>query len=242
MTQLPVLPMLPIERKPLQAAVKRASDLLLAFSALIVLSPVMLIAAAGILICDPGPVFYKARRMGKDMKEVTMYKFRTMRVGSDKQGAITGVNDSRVFSWGEILRKTKIDELPQLVNIIKGEMSVVGPRPEDVDIVNDYYTEKEKLTLKVLPGLACPGSIFNYTHGDKYLSGDDAGTAYTDRFLHIKLALDIYYLRHWSLAYDVSIIIRTVKAITDTMRGGKGADYPVEYKKIREMRRWRRKS
>lgn len=229
-----------IEKKPVQAAVKRASDMVLSALALLVLSPVMLIAALGILICDPGPVIYKAKRMGKDLKPVTMYKFRTMRVGSDKQGAITGTNDSRVFAWGEILRKIKVDELPQLINILKGEMSIVGPRPEDVDIVNEYYTEKEKLTLKVLPGLACPGSIFNYTHGDKYLSGDDAQKAYTDKFLHIKLSLDLYYLKHWSLIYDISIIIRTVEAIFKTMSGNEWIDYPVEYKKIREIKRWRK--
>ena len=232
--------MLMIEKKPVQAAIKRGADVVLSALALILLSPVMLIAALGILICDPGPVIYKAKRIGKDLKAVTMYKFRTMKVGSDKQGAITGVNDSRVFAWGELLRKTKIDELPQLINILKGEMSIVGPRPEDIDIVNEYYTEKEKLTLKVLPGLACPGSIFNYTHGDRYLSGDDAQSAYTDKFLHIKLALDLYYLKHWSLIYDLSIMIRTAKAIVLTMKGNEYIDYPMEYKKIREMRRWRK--
>ncbi len=232
--------MLMIEKKPVQAAVKRAFDVVLSLAALLVLSPVMIIAALGILISDPGPVIYKAKRMGRDMVPVTMYKFRTMRAGSDKQGAITAANDKRVFAWGEILRKTKIDELPQLINILKGEMSIVGPRPEDVDIVNEFYTEKEKLTLKVLPGLACPGSIFNYTHGDKYLSGDDAQSAYTDRFLHIKLALDLYYLRHWSLIYDISLIIRTVQAIILTMRGNEKTDYPIEYKKIREMKRCRK--
>ncbi len=232
--------MLMIKKKPVQAAIKRGADVVLSALALILLSPVMLIAALGILICDPGPVIYKAKRMGKDLKAVTMYKFRTMKVGSDKQGAITGVNDSRVFAWGELLRKTKIDELPQFINILKGEMSIVGPRPEDIDIVNEYYTEMEKLTLKVLPGLACPGSIFNYTHGDRYLFGDDAQSAYTDKFLHIKLALDLYYLKHWSLIYDLSIMIRTAKAIVLTMKGNEYIDYPMEYKKIREMRRWRK--
>ncbi|MBR6255895.1 MAG: sugar transferase [Lachnospiraceae bacterium] len=232
--------MLMIEKKPVQAAIKRGADVALSAMALLVLSPVMIIAALGILICDPGPVIYKARRMGKDLVPVTMYKFRTMRAGSDKQGAITAANDNRVFAWGEILRKTKVDELPQLINILKGEMSIVGPRPEDIDIVNEYYTDKEKLTLKVLPGLACPGSIFNYTHGDKYLSGDDAQSAYTDKFLHIKLALDLYYLKHWSLVYDISIIIRTLQAIVQTMGGDKWIDYPMEYKKIREMVRWRK--
>ena len=232
--------MLMIEKKPVQAAIKRASDVVLSAMALLILSPVMIIAALGILICDPGPVIYKAKRMGKDLVPVTMYKFRTRRVGSDKHGAITAANDNRVFAWGEILRKTKIDELPQLINILKGEMSIVGPRPEDVDIVNEFYTDKEKLTLKVLPGLACPGSIFNYTHGDKYLSGDDAQSAYTDKFLHIKLALDLYYLKHWSLIYDISIIIRTVQAIVQTMGGREWIDHPMEYKKIREMVRWRK--
>lgn len=212
--------------------IKGIADRILAGVALVILSPIMLIAAIGVKISSPGPIFYKAKRMGRDLEPLTIYKFRTMRVNADKEGAITAVHDSRVFGWGEILRKTKIDELPQLINILRGTMSIVGPRPEDIDIVNKYYTEKEKATLKVLPGLACPGSIFNYTHGDQYLKDNDTDVAYAKQFLHIKLALDIYYLEHWSLLYDIRIILRTISAIIMASISSERMNYPIEYRKV----------
>lgn len=204
-------------------------DKFLALIALVVLFPIMLLAAIGIKISSDGPIFYKTKRMGMGMKPFTIYKFRTMCVGADKAGAITGKNDSRIFPWGDFLRKTKIDELPQLLNILFGTMAVVGPRPEDISIVEKYYTDEEKRTLDVLPGLACPGSIFNYTHGDEYLKDDDTDEAYVNNFLHIKLALDIYYLDHWSLFYDAEIIVRTVIAIVMTSALGKKCRLPKEY-------------
>lgn len=216
----------------MQKIIKSIADRFLALIALIVLSPVMLIAAIGIKISSKGPVFYMAKRMGKDMKPLTIYKFRTMKVGADKEGAITGANDSRIFAWGEILRKTKIDELPQLINILNGTMSIIGPRPEDIGIVNDYYTEEERKTLDVLPGLACPGSIFNYTHGDHYLSDNDTDDAYINKFLHVKLALDIYYLEHWNLFYDIEIIARTVYVILITSLTKRQLPYPKEYIRV----------
>lgn len=210
---------------------KNVVERMLAVIALVVLSPVMLIAALGIKLSSNGPVLYTAQRMGKDMVPFKIYKFRTMHVGSDKKGAITGVNDSRIFKWGKLLRDLKIDELPQLVNIILGTMSIIGPRPEDIDIVKQYYKEEEKETLSVLPGLASPGSIFNYTHGEKYLEGN-ADEKYVMEFLHLKLALDLYYLRHWSLLYDVKIVFRTLYAIVVTGVSSKQLDYPIEYKKL----------
>ena len=216
----------------MQKRIKLIIDKLLALIALIVLSPVMLIAAIGTKITNKGPVFYMAKRMGKDMKPITIYKFRTMGVGADKEGDITSTNDSRVFAWGDILRKTKVDELPQLLNILNGTMSIIGPRPENIDIVNKFYTEEERKTLEVLPGLACPGSIFNYTHGNQYLSNNNTDDMYVKNFLHVKLALDIYYLEHWNLIYDIEIIFRTIYVILKTTLSKKQLPYPKEYKKI----------
>lgn len=212
--------------------IKHVLDRLLAGAALIVLSPVMLIAAVGIKVSSRGPVFYMAQRMGKDLQPYTMYKFRTMRVNTDKEGAITSAHDNRIFPWGNILRKIKIDELPQLINILSGTMSIVGPRPEDINIVNKYYTDKEKETLKVLPGLACPGSIFNYTHGECYLKDENTENAYVNELMHIKLALDLYYLEHWNLMYDIRIVFRTLYVIFVTSFTKIKADYPVEYKRV----------
>lgn len=216
----------------MERGIKAIADRVLALIALIVLSPIMLIATIGIKISCKGPVFYKAKRMGKDLKPLTIYKFRTMRVGADNEGAITGVNDKRVFAWGELLRKTKVDELPQLINILNGTMSIIGPRPEDIGIVDKYFNEEEKRTLGVLPGLACPGSIFNYTHGEQYLSDNDTDDAYVNKFLHVKMALDIYYLDHWNLLYDVEIIFRTVYVILVTTLTKKQLRLPKEYAKV----------
>ncbi len=212
--------------------VKSIIDRFLAGISLIVLSPVMIIAAIGIKVSSKGTVFYKAKRMGRDLKPITVYKFRTMHMGADKKNKITAVNDSRIFAWGEILRKTKIDELPQLFNVLEGSMSIIGPRPEDISIVNNYFTDEEKKTLYVPPGLACPGSIFNYTHGDLYLKGNNADEIYVKEFLHIKLSLDLYYLSHWSLGYDVKIIIRTLYTIIMATFTSRQLDYPMEYKKV----------
>ena len=217
----------------MQRIIKSVFDRVIATIAIIILSPLFIIAAIGVKLSSPGPVFYRARRMGKDMKPIYIYKFRSMHVGSDSAGAITGTHDSRIFPWGNFLRKTKIDELPQLINIIIGNMSIIGPRPEDVDIVNKYYTKLELQTLCVLPGLACPGSIFNYTHGDLFLSDEASDDIYINKFMHIKLALDIYYLNHWSLWYDFKIIFRTLYAIIKTATSpSKHMPPPSEYKAV----------
>lgn len=111
-------------------------------------------------------------------------------------------------------------------------MSIVGPRPEDVRIVREHYSEDELRTLKVLPGLASPGSIFNYTHGERLLEGGDADRLYVERLLHVKLALDLYYLDHWSLLYDVKIVFRTLFAILLTSLTPFRIDYPIEYRMV----------
>lgn len=216
----------------MQRGIKACLDRLLALISLIILSPILLIAAIGIKCSSKGPIIYKARRMGKGMKPMVIYKFRSMHVGTEAQGAITGKRDPRIFAWGAFLRKSKIDELPQLLNILFGTMSIIGPRPEDIDIVNQYYTAEERRTLDVLPGLACPGSIFNYTHGDLYLSDYDTDEAYVNRFLHVKLALDLYYIDHWSLLYDVKIIFRTLAAILHTAISKEQAAPPMEYRAV----------
>ncbi len=218
--------------KRIQRLIKAFFDRLLALIAIICLSPILIIAAIGIKVSSKGPVIYKANRMGLNVKPITVYKFRTMRVGADTKGAITGANDNRIFRWGDILRKTKVDELPQLFNILNGTMSIIGPRPEDIDIVEKYYTETEKKTLSVLPGLACPGSIYNYTHGEKYLIEGKVQEIYVTKLLHVKLALDLYYLDHWNLLYDAALIFRTVHAIILNMAGKEIKKYPFEYLKV----------
>lgn len=215
-------------------AVKRIFDFLLSAFAVVILSPIMLITAIGIKLSDRGPVFYKAKRMGKELTPINIYKFRTMRVNSDQGGSITANNDSRIFPFGRFLRKAKIDELPQLFNILNGSMSIIGPRPEDVRIVNTCYSEEQKRTLEVLPGLASPGSIFNYTHGEQYLLDADTEEAYVDKLLPIKLAMDLYYVENWTVLYDAELILRTVKVIVLRMLGKRKFSYPKEYAEIKK--------
>jgi lipopolysaccharide/colanic/teichoic acid biosynthesis glycosyltransferase len=188
----------------------RLFDIVLAGFAIIVLSPLLLIAALGIRLSSSGPVLYRAQRVGKNGKLFTMYKFRSMHVETGGfQSRITSADDPRVFRFGAWLRFLKLDELPQLFNIIKGEMSIVGPRAEDPQIVEKHYRPEHYETLRMPPGLASPGSIFNYTHGERMLQGADAESIYATRLLPIKLALDRTYVQHASVAYNIRIIFRT---------------------------------
>src|SRR3954470_5669291 len=174
--------------------VKRLFDVCCATIALVLASPVLAIAAIGIKLSDPGPVFFRARRVGYLGREFTMLKLRTMR--NQESGArITGARDSRIYPFGNFLRRTKIDELPQLYNILRGDMAIVGPRPEDPDIVRQHYSSEDLETLGVRPGLASPGSIYQYQSGDTMLTGDDPEGRYVDTLLKTKLALDRVYMR-----------------------------------------------
>lgn len=194
--------------------VKRLFDIIVSLSALIGLFPILLLAAVGIRLSSPGPIFYLAERVGKDGKIFLMYKFRTMHVNRSHAGSvITAQDDKRVFAFGSWLRKLKIDELPQVLNIVRGEMSIVGPRPEDPHIVRKYYSAVQRRTLDVRPGLASPGSIFNYTHGEKLLVGDDPERLYVEQLLPTKLALELVYIQNASFSYDLQIIWRTMKTI-----------------------------
>ncbi|MBV5340361.1 MAG: sugar transferase [Deltaproteobacteria bacterium] len=211
----------------------RLFDIVASLIALIVLSPVLIFVTLGIWITDGLPVFYRAKRIGLGGHSFTMHKFRTMRINHGAlQSAITSANDSRVFLFGSLLRKSKIDELPQLIDVLRGKMAVVGPRPEDADIVAQHYGEIGHETLLVKPGLASPGSIFNYTHGEKMLDDANPESSYIKNLLPIKLELDCVYVRHRSFLYDISIIFRTVWVIISIVFGRKEFSLPPEYKFI----------
>ena len=202
---------------------------LLAAIMLLLLSPLLLLAALAIKLSSPGPVLYKTHRAGIQGAAFPILKFRTMHQTDKKGPAITGVADDRIFRVGALLRASKIDELPQLLCIMRGDMSFVGPRPEDLDIVRQSYTPWQMKTLDVRPGLASPGSIFNYTHGDQYLVGDSAEDAYLTKLLPIKLAIELVYLERRSLLYDLLVVIRTASTIFATVIGRKQFPLPPEY-------------
>ena len=209
--------------------VKRLLDVILASIGMLVLSPLFIMAALGIRWSSPGPLLYRAQRMGRSGKVFTMYKFRTMHVDHDAfNSAITTQDDPRISRMGSFLRKSKIDELPQLVNVLKGDMAIVGPRPEDPDIVENYYTPSQLETLEVRPGLASPGSIYVYTHGQKLVQQDQAHRSYAEKLLPVKLALDLVYVRKASLFYDIRIMGRCLWIITSTLLGRKTYPLPPE--------------
>lgn len=192
---------------------KRLFDMVVSAALLIAAVPVMAVAAIGIALTSPGPIFYRAERMGRGERPFAMYKFRTMRVRAETGSEITGPNDARIFPFGHLLRLTKIDELPQLWNVLVGDMSIVGPRPESVAIVRQCYNGWMKETLAVRPGITSPGAIFGYTHGDVYLDDADPEGSYADRLLAPKLAIERAYLDRASLAGDIAVIFRTVVAV-----------------------------
>lgn len=184
---------------------KRCFDLLFAICFLVVFSPVYIISWLIIKIVSPGPAIYKAERVGKDGKLFKCYKFRSMRVDSGKVRLTTLENDDRIFPFGKFIRKAKIDEMPQVVNILKGEMTVVGPRPEDKENADKVYVGDFVHILDVKPGLTSTASLYDYTHGELFEDEE----AYEKEFMPKKLKLELYYVNHRSFWYDVQLVLRT---------------------------------
>lgn len=208
---------------------KRLFDIIASAVALILFGPVILLAAVGVRLSSPGPAFYCPQRAGRGGVPFTLYKLRTMHLDQGSNAStITGAADPRVFRFGSLLRKLKLDELPQLWNILRGDMSVVGPRPEDMIHVERYYDELGMFTLTVRPGLAGVSSIYNYTHGEKMLVGDRPDLIYAQDLLPVKLALEVVYLQDASLLYDLQLIVRTLKTIAQIALGAREFADPPE--------------
>lgn len=214
---------------------RRLFDIGAATAALIVLSPLMLLVAVAIRASSPGPVIFRARRVGLHSRQFSMFKFRTMTCSADVGSAITGSQDRRVFPLGRLLRRSKIDELPQLFNVLVGEMALVGPRPEDPRLVATLYRPEHLHTLDVRPGLASPGSLYNFTHGEAQLAGPDTESAYAERLLPTKLALDLVYVRRASFRYDVAIMFRTLCVIVAATLGKRSFGDPPEMLEARTL-------
>ena len=191
---------------------KRAFDIAVALLVLILVTPVLAATAVGIRLASPGPVLYRARRVGKGGRPFEMLKFRSMHVAHGG-AVITAHKDTRIFAVGRLIRKFKIDELPQLVNVIRGEMSIVGPRPEDPKIVAEAYTDWMMETLEVAPGVTSPGAVFYYSLGEQLIDPADPEGSYVKRLLTPKLAVERAYLERANLASDLATIARTALAI-----------------------------
>lgn len=188
---------------------KRLFDIFISGISLVILIPLGIIAAIGIEISDPGPVFYKADRVGKNNKHFKMYKFRSMRVDNSANEKSLRADVNRIFRWGKFMRDTKLDELPQLLNVFWGDMSIVGPRPASVDQVNITRSSKYAAIAKLKPGLSSPSALYDYIYGDTIENEDD----YKKLVLKTRLDLDLYYLKVKSFRYDGIIIWYTLVCI-----------------------------
>ncbi len=194
-------------------SLKRIFDILLAGVALIILSPVMLVISLVILAGSRGGIFYGQTRMGLHFREFRLYKFRTMRPGSDQKGLITvGGKDNRITAEGYFLRKFKLDELPQLLNILRGDMSIVGPRPE-VNKYVDLYRERYRHILSVRPGLTDYASLEYISENELLGKSDDPEKTYINEILPHKLDLADRYIANHSVLEDIKIMWLTFKKI-----------------------------
>jgi lipopolysaccharide/colanic/teichoic acid biosynthesis glycosyltransferase len=192
---------------------KRGLDLVLSLVALVILSPVLLGVGVAIWIGSPGPVFYRAWRVGRDGRPFRMWKFRTMVVNADRiGGSSTADDDPRVTAIGRRLRKHKLDELPQLLNVLLGDMSLVGPRPQVLDEVAGYSAE-ERLLLDVPPGITDFASLVFRNEGEILRSERDPDLAYQHLIRPGKMRLGLLYVRRRSFAVDVAILWATILTI-----------------------------
>lgn len=199
-----------LDQKRVQLILKRFFDIIVSLIGLVILCPLLLLLAIIIKIDSNGPVFFTQVRIGREGREFKIFKFRTMVVDAEKQGMqITVGKDKRITKSGHFLRKTKLDELPQLINVIKGDMSFVGPRPEVPKYVALYDKQQRKI-LKVRPGITDLASI-EYRDENTLLgkSNNPEGT-YIEEIMPRKINLNIEYLSKMSVVYDIQLILKTI--------------------------------
>jgi len=187
--------------------VKRALDLAVAVPLLVILSPVLVALAAAVRLTSRGPAFHRATRVGRDGRPFTMLKLRTMRAGPG--AAITTRDDPRVTALGRALRRARLDELPQLFNVVRGEMSLVGPRPEDPRFVA-LYSEEQRAVLALRPGITGAAQLV-FRDEAALLDPADPDGSYIRAVLPRKLAIDLEYARGRSLAGDLRIMGMTLR-------------------------------
>lgn len=188
---------------------KRIFDILASGFGLLVLSPVFLIMAIWIKLDSNGPVFYRQVRVGRHNKDFSIFKFRSMRVGSDKGSLVTiGGRDPRITRSGYFIRKFKLDELPQLINVFVGDMSLVGPRPEVRHYV-DYWTEEQMHVLDVRPGITDPASIKFRNENELLETAEDPEKYYIEVIMQEKIKLYLEYVEKTSFWYDIKLIFKT---------------------------------
>lgn len=188
---------------------KRLFDIVASGIGLLILSPVFLILAIWIKLDSPGPVFYRQVRVGRGNKDFRIFKFRSMRVGSDKGSLVTvGGHDPRITRSGYFIRKFKLDEFPQLINVFVGDMSLVGPRPEVRHYV-DYWTPEQMHVLDVKPGITDPASIKFRNENELMEQAEDPEKYYIEVIMQEKIKLYLEYVRNHSFWGDIALIFKT---------------------------------
>ena len=192
---------------------KRIFDIVASGIGLILLSPLFIILTIWIKCDSIGPVFYKQVRVGRNKMDFQLFKFRSMRVGSDKKGLITvGGHDPRITRSGYYIRKYKLDEFPQLINVFKGDMSLVGPRPEVRKYV-DMYTEEQMHVLDVRPGITDLASIRYRNENELLERVNDPDKYYVEVIMPDKLRINLEYVARHSFTFDIRLIFQTFRAI-----------------------------
>jgi lipopolysaccharide/colanic/teichoic acid biosynthesis glycosyltransferase len=193
--------------------IKRLFDIISSLLGIVILSPVFLIIAIWVVVDSRGGILYQQNRVGRDGKEFLLFKFRTMQSDSDKKGLLTvGMKDSRITHVGYYLRKYKLDELPQLFNVLLGDMSIVGPRPE----VSKYvalYNEEQKKVLSIKPGITDYASIEYASENDLLAKAANPEDLYIKEVMPAKLKLNLKYIQEMGFVTDVKIIFRTLGRI-----------------------------
>ncbi len=192
---------------------KRLFDIVMSFVGLIILLPFFIIISIWILLDSRGGIFYRQTRVGRNNVDFRLWKFRSMRPDSDKEGLLTvGGRDPRITRSGYFLRKTKLDELPQLINVLVGDMSFVGPRPEVRKYV-DLYTAEQKKVLSVRPGITDLASLQYFEESDLLAKSSDPEKTYIEEIMPAKLKLNLEYISKANLGTDLGMIFRTIGRI-----------------------------
>jgi lipopolysaccharide/colanic/teichoic acid biosynthesis glycosyltransferase len=189
---------------------KRVFDLVCAAIGAVVLAPPLVVIAVLIKRGDGGPVFYRPIRVGHRGRRFRVWKFRTMRVGADREGiGLTVGEDDRVTDAGRSLRRYKLDELPQLFNVLAGEMSLVGPRPEDPRFV-ELYTPEQRQVLELVPGITDPASIRYADEGAMLGAAEDPEREYVERIMPEKIEINVAYAKRATVRSDLGVVVRTI--------------------------------
>jgi lipopolysaccharide/colanic/teichoic acid biosynthesis glycosyltransferase len=205
--------------QPVAAFVKRAFDMCASALALLVLLPLFIVVAVAVKVDSRGPVFYRQTRVGRGGRPFAIWKFRTMTPDADRIAAnVSPVDDPRITRVGRVLRAWFIDELPQLINVLKGDMSMVGPRPETPEYVALYSADERKV-LALKPGMAGPSTLAFMDEAEQLSDTEDPESHYVDRILHERVLIDLQYVEDSSLRYDVQLLARQAIAIVRKHRG-----------------------